>query len=319
MGFYKLIYNVFSYPFGWLIFLLYSIFQKNYLAAVITLAVLVKLVLLPTSIKQQKSTVKTKRMQARINKIKEKYKDPNEQQQAIQDFYAKEGFGSMSTGCGTLLIQMPVIMGLYGAIYMPLTYILRLNRYGDGLVDTLSAAVEKYTQDSGRSSRWMEIPILNHLDELKADLGDKFPDTAYNVLVDFAAHFKAGPFNFGDIPGQMWHDQKAIIIIPILAFAASMATSIYSLIRSRRLGNTDMSSMMTMGCMMMFMPFMSLWLSWSFPVGIGIYWAVNSLLGIIQMVFLDKFYTPDKVVAQVLVDETNDRRAKELNVIKSVD
>ena len=44
MGFYKLIYNIFSYPFGWLIFLFYTIFQKNYLAAVIVLAVLVKLV-----------------------------------------------------------------------------------------------------------------------------------------------------------------------------------------------------------------------------------------------------------------------------------
>ena len=221
MGFYKLIYNIFSYPFGWLIFLFYTIFQKNYLAAVIVLAVLVKLVLLPTSINQQKSQAKTKRMQARINKIKSKYTDPQEQQQAIQDFYSKEGFGSMSTGCGALLIQMPVIMGLYGAIYMPLTYILRLNRYGDGLVDTLSKAVEKYV-NSGRSTRWMEIPILNHLDELKADLGDKFPNDAYAVLTDFADHFRAGPFNFGDIPGQVWHDQKMIIIIPILAFAAAM-------------------------------------------------------------------------------------------------
>ncbi len=317
MSFYKLIYNIFSYPFGWLIFLFYSLFNKNYLMAVITLAVLVKLVLLPTSISQQKNQAKTKRMQARINKIKEKYKDPNEQQQAMQDFYAKEGFGSMSTGCGALLIQMPVIMGLYGAIYMPLTYILRLNRYGDGLVDTLSTAVEKYVESS-RTSRWMEIPILNHLDELKADLGDKFPDTAYNVLTDFAAHFRAGPFNFGDIPGQVWHDQKSIIAIPVIAFLAAMISSIYSLIRARRMGQ-DNQSMMTMGCMMLFMPFMSLWLSWSFPVGIGIYWAVNSLLSAVQMIVLDKLYTPDKVIAQVLVDETNVRRSKELVVKQGAD
>lgn len=318
MGFYKLIYNIFSYPFGWLIWLFYSLFSKNYLMAVIVLAVLVKLVLLPTSINQQKSTAKTKRMQSRINKIKAKYTDPNEQQQAIQDFYAKEGFGSMSTGCGALLIQMPVIMGLYGAIYMPLTYILRLNRYGDGLVDTLSKAVEKYAEGGSRTSRWMEIPILNHLDELKADLGDKFPDTAYAALSDFSAHFKAGPFNFGDIPGQIWHDQTSIIIIPILAFLAAMGTSVYSLIRSRRMGS-DTQNMATMGCMLMFMPFMSLWLSWSFPVGIGVYWAVNSILSLIQMVVLDKIYTPDKVIAQVLVDETNVRRSKELVVKQGAD
>ena len=163
----------------------------------------------------------------------------------------------------------------------------------------------------------MEIPILNHLDELKADLGDKFPDKAYIVLQDFSAHFKAGHFNFGDIPGQMWHDQKAIIIIPILAFAAAMLSSIYSLVRARRMGS-DTTNMMTMGCMMLFMPFMSLWLSWSFPVGIGIYWAVNSLLSALQMILLDKFYTPEKVIAEVLVDETNVRRSKELVVKQSV-
>lgn len=316
MGFYKLIYNIFSYPFGWLIFLLYNVFNKNYLAAVIVLAILVKLILLPTSINQQKSSAKTKRMQARINKIKAKYTDPNEQQKAIQEFYSKEGFGSMSTGCGALLIQMPVIMGLYGAIYMPLTYILRLNRYGDGLVNTLTKAVGKYVKSSS-TNRWMEIPVLNHVDELKANLGDKFPDEGYHVLKDFAAHFHAGHFNFGDIPGQMWHDQKMIIIIPILAFAAAMLSSIYSLIRSRRMG-TDTTNMVTMGCMMLFMPFMSLWLSWSFPVGIGIYWAVNSLLGFLQMVVLDKLYTPEKVIAAVLVEETNVRRSKELVVKQSV-
>lgn len=317
MGFYKFIYNIFSYPFGWLINLFYTIFNKNYLMAVILLAVLVKLVLLPTSINQQKNTTKSKRMQARINKIRAKYPDPQEQQQAIQDFYAKEGFGSMSTGCGALLIQMPVIMGLYGAIYMPLTYILRLNRYGDGLVDTLSNAVEKYAT-TGRAGRWMEIPVLNYLPELKADLGNKFPDNAYNVLQDFAAHFKAGPFNFGDIPSQVWHDEKAIVIIPILAFVAAMLSSIYSLVRARKMGS-DMTSMASMGCMLLFMPFMSLWLSWSFPVGIGIYWAVNSLLGVIQMIALDKIYTSDKVIAQVLVEETNVRRSKELVVKQAAD
>ena len=66
------------------------------------------------------------------------------------------------------------------------------------------------------------------------------------------------------------------------------------------------------------MPFMSLWLSWSFPVGIGIYWAVNSVLSFIQMIVLDKLYTPEKVIAQVLVDETNVRRSKELVVKQSV-
>ena len=117
MAFYKLIYNIFSYPFGWLINLLYNLNGKNYLVAVIALAVIVKLVLLPSSISQQKNQVKSKRMQARVNRIREKYKDDQQKMnEEVQAFYKKEGYGSMSMGCGTLLIQFPIIMGLYGAI-----------------------------------------------------------------------------------------------------------------------------------------------------------------------------------------------------------
>ena len=65
MAFYNFLYTIFSYPFGYVIYLLYRLFNENYLMAILFFALIIKLVLLPTSISTQKNQAKSKRMQAR--------------------------------------------------------------------------------------------------------------------------------------------------------------------------------------------------------------------------------------------------------------
>ncbi len=316
MGVYTFIYNIFSYPFGYLINLFYNLFGHNYLMAVIMLAVLIKLLLLPTSIKTQKNQATSRRMRARIDRIKEKYKDDQQkQQEAMQEFYKKEGFGSMGSGCGALLIQFPVIIGLFGAIYYPLTYVLRIDRkYGDGIIDKLTAAVSKLpgVDDSGQAARFIENTIISRIDEIQGTvLNLNNGSQIFKTISEFNKHFTVFGYSFGDIPKDVLADGKAVLLIPALAFIAAMASSIYSLIRTKRMGDSS-QNMATMGCMMLFMPFFSLWLAYQFPVGIGIYWAVNSTLGVLQMVILDIIYKPEKVIAKIMVDESILRRDKEL-------
>lgn len=316
MAFYNFLYTIFSYPFGYVIYLLYRLFNENYLMAILFFALIIKLVLLPTSISTQKNQAKSKRMQARINKIKEKYKnDQQKQQEEITAFYKKEGFSSMSSGCGALAIQFPVIIGLYGAIYKPLTYILRMDHhFGKGTVEKLTTAVSAFAKSQtsrAGSMRYDEITVLNHLPELEK-AGVDVNEGVFPYLDNFASHFHVMGFNFGDIPRQVMGDNKLIVLIPIASFLFAMLTSIYSLIRMRRQGDQTQQSMASMGCMMLFMPLMSLWLAFEFPVGIGVYWAFNSLLGFLQMILLDLIYTPQKVIAEIMVDETNVRRSKEV-------
>lgn len=313
-AFYNFIYNIFSYPFGYVIAFLYHIFNDNYLMAILFFAIIIKLILLPSSISQQKNQAKSKRMQKRINQIKERYKDDQKKQnEAMQEFYQKEGFSSMSNGCGALFIQFFIIMGLYGAIYKPLTYILRIDRiYGKGTIEKLTNAVSAFSKaTSGRARNYNEITVLKYVDQLQNAHTGVNPKV-FPVLHDFAQHFNAVGFNFGDIPRQLMHTEHLIVLIPILSFAFAMLSSIYSLVRMKRMNDQSQSSMMSMGCMMLFMPLISLWLAFEFPVGIGVYWAFNSLLGLIQMIILDRIYTPEKVIAEIMVDETNVRRQKEL-------
>lgn len=315
-AFYNFLYNIFSYPFGYALSFLYQINGKNYLMAVIIFAVIIKLILLPTSISSQKNAAKSQRMQARMNKIREKYaNDQNAQNEAIQELYKKEGFSSMSSGCGALLIQFPIIMGLYGAIYKPLTYILRVDHlFGKGTIDSLISVVNKIAPASGSTgSRIQEISVITNIDSVKEAMPN-MSSGLYNLIADFGKHFTAFGYNFGDIPKDIHTTVPSVMIIPIIAFVAAMISSIYSIIHAKKMPGSTKQSMMSMGCMMLFMPLMSLWLAYQFPVGIGIYWAVNSLLGFFQMIALDKLYPPDKVIAMDMVDESIVRRQKEVNV-----
>lgn len=201
-GFYNFIYNIFSYPFGYVIAFLYKLFNDDYLVAILFFAIIIKLLLLPSSISQQKNQAKSKRMQKRIEKIKERYKDDQQKQnEAITEFYQKEGFSSMSSGCGALLIQFPIIMGLYGAIYKPLTYILRIDKiYGKGTIAALTKAVQKFdTAGSGRGRNYNEITVLKHVGELQgAHTGvnkDVFPvlRTSVTILMPSASTSETFP------------------------------------------------------------------------------------------------------------------------------
>ncbi|MBO4445818.1 MAG: YidC/Oxa1 family membrane protein insertase [Clostridia bacterium] len=304
------IYDVFSYPFGWILWFLYKICGGNYGLALIAFTLIAKLILIPSTVSTQKNQAKTLRTRAKIDKIRQKYAgDQQKINEEIQAFYQKEGYGSMTAGCGTLLIQFPIIMGLYGAIYKPLSYILRFDKE---TVSQLSDAVSPLLSNS-RNIRLGEIGVLSHIDELKELLPDMSADV-WTKLESF--HFTAFGLDLGVIPSAYgWKSVYALV--PIAAFLGAMATSLYSFIRQRQ-QTPDAANNMSMGCMFLFMPFMSLWLGYSFPVGIGIYWALNSVLGMVQMLILNKIYEPKKVIAKMMIDESITRREKEAAVKENV-
>ncbi len=83
--------------------------------AIIIVTVLVKLILLPMSIKQKANMEEQKKLSENIAKLKEKYKDNKEQLDKELQVHYKEASKSMK-GCLTTLIQLPIIMGLYRVI-----------------------------------------------------------------------------------------------------------------------------------------------------------------------------------------------------------
>jgi YidC/Oxa1 family membrane protein insertase len=116
--------SIFKYPMQWF----YS-FTGSYVISLILFALLVRILFLPMSIHQQKLQIKGAKLRPRIAIIEKKYeglKDPESRQkmqQEIMELQQKEGYSPFS-GCLPLLLQLPVIMGLYQIIRKPLTFLM---------------------------------------------------------------------------------------------------------------------------------------------------------------------------------------------------
>ena len=121
--------DIFYVPFGYVMKGCLWVGQNYYWVAIILFSLIMELVLLPLSIKQQKSSVKQATLRPKEIAIKRKYKnrtDRESQQQMnmeIQEMYQKNGY-NMFGGCLPLLIQLPIIMILYSIVRQPLQYTL---------------------------------------------------------------------------------------------------------------------------------------------------------------------------------------------------
>ena len=100
----------------------------SYVLAIFLLTLIIRLFLLPVTIKQQKNSAKQTRLTAKVNRIRQKYANNQQKaQQEIQALYQREGFGAANMGCMPMAIQMLVMIGLYGVMYTPISSVLRFS------------------------------------------------------------------------------------------------------------------------------------------------------------------------------------------------
>jgi YidC/Oxa1 family membrane protein insertase len=111
--------------FGWagilaIIFLralkLFHYVAPNYGVDIVLLTVFIRLALLPISIKSQRSMMKMQRLQPQMTRLREKYKDNNEQlQKEMVDLYKRNHVNPLG-GCAPMALQLPIFIGLYEAL-----------------------------------------------------------------------------------------------------------------------------------------------------------------------------------------------------------
>ncbi len=297
--------------FGWILGQFYGL-VNNYFVAIALFALLFKLVLLPSAISQQKSSAKQARLQPKLRRIQERYKTDKNAQQKIQEeqqaLYQREGFSPMSGGCVPLLIQMPIIFGLYGAVYKPLTYALQIK---DEVLKILKQLVTDMELVSG-NSRTVEIIVIDNIEKIWKSALEAGVDSS---VLEQIKNFGAEEFNFFGYSlsaNPSFKPLTLLIIIPILSCLTSLATSLITQARQKRT-NPAMAKNPTMGCMTFGMPLFSLYFVTQFPAAIGIYWIINNVYSFIQTIVVGHFYSPEKVIAKQMVEETIYRRSKEIN------
>lgn len=307
-------------PFAWLLRIFYEI-GGNYVLALCLFAIVFKVLLLPSSISQQKGMAKQQRLQPKIRRIQAKFAgDQKKIQEETQALYQRDGYNPMNAGCLPLLIQLPIIYVLYEVIYSPLKYVLSLD---SGILTALSDAVKKLAETNSAitqamlSSRRIELTIIEYFDEISHVVTDKGALDSLNVFID---KFTFLGVPLGDTPSwstfKNWSgsDQgaKLLLLIPLLSGFTALLTGLITFIRQKRT-NPDMAKNPASGCMTFMMPLMSVYFAFLFPAGIGLYWIFQNILSAIQMLILNSIYSNEKVMARMMVAETVQRRSKEEN------
>lgn len=301
----EFIYSVFGYPLGWIMWLCYKVLPL-YGIALILFTLITKLILLPVALKQKKATAKMAVFQPKMTEIQKKYANNKEkQQEAMMKLYEEEGYNPMSS-CLPALIQFPILFGLIDVVYKPMTHLLRIpneiiaqmktiaGELGANIAQ-LSAQLNILGVYKSNPEAFSAIPAeyLDKLDTLHLTfLGIDF------TMVPQLALTVNGAFNW-------------LIILPVLSGLAAFAQSFYSM-RVNRLSGQAAAGGNSMKTMMYIMPLFSIFIAFSFPAGLSFYWTLSALFGLLQEYFLNKLYSPDKIMEEAKA-EAEKRRAERKN------
>ena len=257
----------------------------NYILVLLIIAVLFELLLLPFGIKQQKNSIKQARLRPKEMAIRKKYAGRNDkatqqkQMLEVQDLYKSEGYNQFA-GCLPLLLQLPIIMGIYSVVVRPLEYVVQLS------ADTITKIGELLEVDATAGS----IKLLTVIQEKGLDFfrTNGLDATAYEELAgkfDLLPNFNFLGINMGEIPTLEWN---LLLIIPILTFAVYFASMKISRKFTYQAVVQDEQTGCSNAVMDFMMPLFSLFIAFSVPAAVGVYWIYKSILGTVKQIVLAK-------------------------------
>lgn len=305
------IYEILGIPFGFVISLFYAM-TDNYLLSIVCLMIIVKLCLLPSSVKQQKAQAKQARLQPKLRRIQKEYEGNQQKiQEETQNLYSREGFSAMGGGCMPMIIQLIVMTGLFQVNYHPFSMVLNIR--GDVLSSIKEAVMPLLTETEAKGASFrIELYALQHWSDIRNSVAGLTPEMISKVDL-FLQRFTVFGLDLSHTPNFRVFD--VYWAIPIITGVLSLAMSVYSLLRQKKL-NPEMSKNPTMGCMMLFTPAMQIYFAFLFPTVVGIYVIMSTVVSFAQMVVLNITHSPQKVLAKLMVEETVERRSKEANIKK---
>jgi YidC/Oxa1 family membrane protein insertase len=295
--------DIIQKPFGYLLSWLYQ-FTTNYGVALILFAVLVKLILYPATAKAKKSTMKMSRLQPQIQAIQRKYADDKmKQNAAIQQLYKESGV-SMGGGCLWSLLPLLILIPLYTVVRNPIVYML--HETGDTANQIIATIKEAAPDLFGSNNYYHQMIAAHNIPNFVEELKEAIPTINANTLKGIDFSFIG--LDLGSIPSFnvfKWsaYDWKHIggFLIPTL----SAACQVLSMWIARKMNNslvTDekgiydaetakQSQSNQSGKMMMYiMPLMSLWLGFSVPLALSLYWLIQGVVTLLIDVYLTKKY-----------------------------
>ena len=300
--------NIFGYILNWI----YNVIG-NYGWAIIIFSIIIKLILLPISIKQQKTMQKNNKLQEKMKEIKVKYKNnPEKQTEATMALYKEENMSPFS-GCLSAIVQIILLFAVFYLVKSPLTYMKKVDV---DIVNKYNTIIQQY--DLSSNSAYPEIEILREIDNIKnlkekelseqeeenktklSEIKDDELDTL-RINMDFFG------LNLAQVPTKS-SDWK-VYIIPFLYVVMSLISMKITMLtnpnqnkkkkeetartetalvkKGQQEEEFDPVAQMNKNMTYMF-PIMYLAVALIAPLGLALYWLMNSVLIIIERLILNK-------------------------------
>lgn len=328
---YNWLYEYISPIFGYIMLGIYKLIGGfgGYGFALILFTIFARCLMLPTAITQQKGMAKQQRLAPKIRHIQERYAGNQQKiQEETQALYQRESYNPMSAGCLPMLIQMPLIIGLFGVMYNPLRYALGI---GVGEIETITNIFKEVASASSNSDlsslvaskaneRYYPMYIIQHFFEIKSALvqsGDVSASTI-GAIEEFVADKKFELFGLQLGVKPSYKTPNIYWAIPILSGLTSLFQSVLMQAQQKK-ANPAMASNPASGCMTIFMPLMSVYFTFLFPSGIGVYWIVSNIFSTVQSSVMKKLNGPQREIAKLMIKETAERRSRENSIKRTVD
>ena len=300
------IFNFIGSIFGYVLWFSFYV-VKNYGVAIIIFTLFTKILLFPFSIKQQKSMAANARFQQKQKEIMDKYKgDRVRANEEIQKLMQKENV-KLGAGCMPMIAPMIIMFGIYYSVINPLTNTLHIA--GDKVNAALNSLSTLPGIGMGLNGRYGEISIVKYFSSLEKYLVDNNGNQLFSPAEATSINDFSGGFNFLGLdllatPSQSSF-QSMMWLIPILCFV----TSVGSMIVMQKLNGTKMQGCMVI--MIFLMPLMSAWIAYSVPGAVGFYWIASTVLGFVQSLVMNKFYSPSIMEAKAEAQRVVLRRQQE--------
>ena len=272
-------------PLGQILYFIYDTLAfKSYGIAIIIFTIFVKVLLLPLMIKQYNNMAKMQELGPKLKEIQTKYKNDKEKlQQESLKLYQENNYNPMG-GCLPLLIQMPILLALWQVIQKPLRYMLGIS-IGD--IDKLANAL-----NLSNSNVYVQIEIIGKFFKGESSgVENILSGDMINTITTLSSSFSNFlGFNLGSVPKD-FSSNYLLLLIPFLAAGTTYISSKLSMAYSTQTTENPMqNSMLFIG------PLMTLFFSFSFPAGMGLYWIVGGIFQIFQQLFINKLIAKKKEV-----------------------
>jgi YidC/Oxa1 family membrane protein insertase len=284
--------NIFGYVLNWIYLLV-----QNYGLAIIIFSVLIKILMLPLSIKQQRTLKINEKLQKEIKILQIKYKGNQEKiNQETMELYKREKVNPLS-GCFTIIIQFILILSMFYLVRSPLTYMKKID---NTRIEEQINIVKETNENQNINNSYPEIAIIRYLQENNMKENDMYINMNFLGL------------DLSKVPQENLKD-ITVYIIPVLYVISSIISIKFTtnlsknknkeeVEESKDLINTkenkeidqeEMAMQMNKNMSLM-MPILSVSISLLAPLGLALYWLINNIIMIIERLVLNKFFSKEE-------------------------